>query len=61
MSSETWSDRLLGGFRKTSDKLSDNISGVVGTAKLDNVTLDDVEDALILWREALPAATQSRA
>ena len=60
MSGQSWTDRLLGGFRKTSDKLSDNISGVVGTAKLDNVTLDDVEDALILSDLGPTAATRIR-
>ncbi|MEG9268557.1 signal recognition particle-docking protein FtsY [Qipengyuania sp. Mu-71] len=44
----SWSDRLFGGFRKTSEKLTSNLTEVVGTAKLDDATLDDVEDALIL-------------
>ena len=47
MSDTSWADRVLGGFRKTSERLSTNLSGVVGTAKLDDATLDDVEDALI--------------
>tara|TARA_R100001129_G_scaffold157337_1_gene120748 strand:+ start:585 stop:1514 length:930 start_codon:yes stop_codon:yes gene_type:complete len=46
-SSSSWSDRLLGGFRKTSDRMSDNI-GAVGNAKLDDATLDEIEDALIM-------------
>jgi len=61
MSSESWTDRLLGGFRKTSDKLSGNLSGVVGTAKLDDATLDDVEDALILSDLGPTAAARIRA
>ena len=48
MSEPTWADRLFGGFRKTSERLSENLAGVVGTAKLDDGTLDDVEDALIV-------------
>ncbi len=48
MTEASWKDRLFGGFRKTSDRLSDNLSGIVGTAKLDDSTLDGVEDALIL-------------
>jgi fused signal recognition particle receptor len=48
MSEPTWAERLFGGFRKTSEKLSENLTGVVGTAKLDDATLDDVEDALIV-------------
>ncbi|WP_120717615.1 signal recognition particle-docking protein FtsY [Tsuneonella amylolytica] len=48
MSEPTWSERLFGGFRKTSERLGQNLTGVVGTAKLDEATLDDVEDALIM-------------
>jgi fused signal recognition particle receptor len=48
MSESTWAERVFGGFRKTSEKLSQNLTGVVGTAKLDDATLDDVEDALIV-------------
>ena len=45
--SSSWSDRLLGGFRKTSDRLSENIAPV-GNARLDDTTLDEIEDALIM-------------
>jgi fused signal recognition particle receptor len=48
MSETTWTERIFGGFRKTSEKLSQNLAGVVGTARLDESTLDDVEDALIV-------------
>ncbi|MGZ5792758.1 MAG: signal recognition particle receptor subunit alpha, partial [Croceibacterium sp.] len=48
MSEPSWRERLFGGFRKTTERLSENLTGVVGTAKLDNATLDEVEDALIL-------------
>ena len=61
MSGPSWTERLLGGFRKTSDRLSGNISGVVGTAKLDDTTLDDVEDALILSDLGPEAASRIRA
>ena len=47
MSSPSWSERLFGGFRKTSERLTANLD-VVGTARLDEATLDDVEDALIM-------------
>lgn len=60
MSGQSWTERLLGGFRKTSDRLSDNISGIVGTAKLDDATLDDVEDALILSDLGPEAASRIR-
>ncbi|MFA7603687.1 MAG: signal recognition particle-docking protein FtsY [Novosphingobium sp.] len=48
MSSETWSERLFGGFRKTSERLSENLAGIVAKAKLDDAQLDEIEDALIL-------------
>ncbi len=48
MSGESWSERLLGGFRKTSERLSENLAGIVTQAKLDDAQLDEIEDALIL-------------
>lgn len=48
MSAESWSDRVFGGLRKTSERLSENLAGIVTKAKLDDVQLDDIEDALIL-------------
>ncbi|MEN9718235.1 MAG: signal recognition particle-docking protein FtsY [Pseudomonadota bacterium] len=49
MSSETsWTDRLFGGFRKTSERLTENLAAVVTKARLDDAQLDDIEDALIL-------------
>ncbi|RDC60319.1 Signal recognition particle receptor FtsY [Alteripontixanthobacter maritimus] len=47
MSEKSWADRLLGGFRKTSERLSANLTEVATKARLDDATLDDVEDALI--------------
>lgn len=43
-----WRERLFGGFKKTSTKLTENITGLVTKAKLDANDLDDVEDALIM-------------
>lgn len=48
MSGESWSDRLLGGFRKTSERLAENLGGIVGASRLTEAQLDDIEDALIL-------------
>ena len=45
---QSWTQRLFGGFRKTSERLTENLTAVVSTAKLDDATLDDVEDALIM-------------
>ena len=42
----TWHERLLGGFKKTSDRLVGNLAGL-GGARLDDATLDEVEEALI--------------
>ncbi|MGV3511508.1 MAG: signal recognition particle-docking protein FtsY [Novosphingobium sp.] len=48
MSGESWSDRILGGFRKTSERLAENLGGIVGSSRLSDAQLDDIEDALIL-------------
>jgi fused signal recognition particle receptor len=46
VSGPSWHERLLGGFRKTSDRLIGNLAGL-GLARLDEATLDEVEEALI--------------
>ncbi len=61
MSETSWTQRIFGGFRKTSDRLSSNLTAVVGTAKLDDATLSDVEDALILSDLGPSAAARIRA
>lgn len=45
---DAWSQRIFGGFRKTSERLSENLAGIVTKAKLDDAQLDEIEDALIL-------------
>jgi fused signal recognition particle receptor len=45
--STAWHERLLGGFRRTSDKLGENLTGLFGKAALDADTLDQIEEALI--------------
>jgi len=47
-SQTTWSDRLLGGFRRTSERLGENLAGIVSATRLTDAQLDEVEDALIL-------------
>ncbi|MBB3032589.1 signal recognition particle-docking protein FtsY [Alteriqipengyuania lutimaris] len=62
--SSSWSDRLLGGFRKTSDRLSENIAPVSqarGNTRLDDATLDEIEDALIMSDLGPEAAGRVRA
>ena len=44
----SWAQRIFGGFSKTSTKFTENISSIVTTSKLDDQTLDEVEDALII-------------
>ena len=43
---KNWHDKLLGGFRRTSDRLVGNLAGL-GGARLDAATLDEIEEALI--------------
>jgi fused signal recognition particle receptor len=47
MSEATWLDRLQYGFRKTSERLGDNLTGLFTKAALDEATLDEIEEALI--------------
>ena len=61
MTAETWSERLMGGFRKTSELLTENITGIVSTTKLDEAQLDHLEDALILSDLGPRAAARIRA
>ena len=48
----SWLERLTGGFKKTADRLGENIQGLAdglkpGKAALDTATLDDIEEALV--------------
>ena len=61
MSAETWTDRVFGGLRKTSERLTENLSGIVGKTRLDDAQLDDIEDALILSDLGPSAAGRIRA
>jgi fused signal recognition particle receptor len=47
LSDSNWLDRLRGGFKKTSDRLGDNLTGLFTRAALDEATLDEIEEALI--------------
>ena len=44
---QSWQDKLFGGFRRTSDKLGENLTGLFTKAALDRQTLDEIEEALI--------------
>ncbi len=43
-----WRDKLFGGFKKTSSKLTENLTGLITKGKLDTDTLDQIEEALIM-------------
>ena len=47
MSGPSWSERLLGGFRRTSERLGENLAGLTGKSRLDEDDLDRIEEALI--------------
>ena len=47
MSESSWLERMRAGFRKTSERLGDNLSGLLTKASLDAQTLDEIEEALI--------------
>ena len=61
MSKPSWTERLFGGFKKTSERLTENLTEAVTKAKLDDATLDDVEDALIMSDLGPSAAARIRA
>ena len=44
----SWTERVFGGLRKTSERLGENLSGIVSKTRLDDGQLDEIEDALIL-------------
>ena len=44
----SWTERVFGGLRKTSERLGENLSGIVSKTRLDEAQLDEIEDALIL-------------
>lgn len=44
----SWRDKLFGGFRRTSDRLGENIAGIFTKAALDEQTLDELEEALLV-------------
>jgi len=47
MTDTPWTEKLFGGFRRTSDRLGENLAGLFTKAALDRETLDEIEEALI--------------
>jgi fused signal recognition particle receptor len=60
MNQTSWTQRLFGGLRKTSERLGENLAAAVTRARLDDATLDDVEDALIMSDLGPSAASRIR-
>ena len=48
MSETAWHKKLIGGFKKTSERLTENLTGLVTKSKLDAEALDEIEEALIV-------------
>jgi len=42
-----WFERMRLGFQKTSDRLGDNLTGLLTRSTLDEATLDEIEEALV--------------
>ncbi|MDB5698171.1 MAG: ftsY [Alphaproteobacteria bacterium] len=61
MSETSWLERLRGGFKKTSDRLGDNLAGLLTKSTLDDETLDEIEEALIASDLGPAAAARVRA
>ena len=55
-----WHEKLLGGFKRTSDRLIGNLAGL-GSARLDTDTLDQIEEALIASDHGPTTAARIRA
>lgn len=58
---DAWSQRLFGGLRKTSERLTENLSGIVAKTRLDDEQLDHIEDGLIMSDLGPRAAARIRA
>jgi len=48
MSETPWHRKLIGGFKRTSDRLGENLTGLFTKSALDDATLDEIEEALIV-------------
>ena len=55
----SWHSKLLGGFRRTSDRLVGNLAGL-GLGRLDDAQLDEIEEALIASDLGPQTATRVR-
>ena len=58
---QSWSNRLFGGLKKTSGRLTGNLTGLLTQSKLDEAALDSIEEALIVSDLGPATAAQIRA
>jgi fused signal recognition particle receptor len=61
MSETSWAKRLFSGLRRTSEKVTESVTTLIGIGQLDESTLDSVEDALIAADLGSPTAARVRA
>jgi fused signal recognition particle receptor len=61
MSETSWAKRLFSGLRRTSEKVAESVTSLIGIGQLDEATLDSVEDALIAADLGSPTAARVRA
>ena len=47
MTDTSWTEKMRAGFRRTSDRFGDNLTGLFNKAALDEQSLDELEEALI--------------
>ncbi len=47
MTDTSWAEKMRAGFRRTSDRFGDNLTGLFNKAALDEQSLDEIEEALI--------------
>lgn len=47
MTDTPWAEKMRAGFRRTSDRFGDNLTGLFNKAALDEQSLDELEEALI--------------
>ena len=60
MSETSWAKRLFSGLRRTSERVTESVTTLIGIGQLDESTLDSVEDALISADLGSPTAARVR-
>jgi fused signal recognition particle receptor len=60
MTETSWARRLFSGLRRTSERVTESVTTLIGIGQLDEKTLDSVEDALIAADLGSPTAGRVR-